>query len=104
MSSEFVKSFLVGYLICPRTTLAAQQVRKLVSERWRDSPTAHRQMDELLFEMTTRGVLGLLSGGAPAFGSGCEPKGPGIESRTGVPVGRLLFPLPVTLPLCVSHE
>ena len=30
---------------------------------------------------------------------------PGIESHTGLPVGRLLLLLPVSLPLCgVSHE
>ena len=30
--------------------------------------------------------------------------GPGIEFHLGLPAWSLLLPLPVSLPLCVSHE
>ena len=44
-----------------------------------------------------------LSGWAPAFGSGRDP---GIQDQVlhWALVGSLLLPLPVSLPLCVSHE
>ena len=31
-------------------------------------------------------------------------RGPGIESHIGLPAGILLLPLPMSLPLCMSHE
>ena len=44
-----------------------------------------------------------LSSQASAFGSGRDPRGPGIESCIGLPAWSLLLPLPVSLPsVCVS--
>ena len=41
---------------------------------------------------------------APGWFSGCDPQSPGMESHIGLPAGRLLLPLPVSLPLslCVT--
>ena len=51
----------------------------------------------------TLGMPGWLSGWASAFHSGHD-LGLGIESHVGLPTGSLLLPLPISLPLCVSHE
>ena len=50
------------------------------------------------------GMPGWLSGWASAFGSGRDPGVLGSSPTSGLPLDTLFLPLPMSLPLCVSHE